>query len=67
VQCKSSLYVTNTKQSIAKICITNFAPGPGQAIVENRLACGITKRTMQPRTSCFITCKTKKREKVLAA
>jgi hypothetical protein len=32
VQCKCSLFVTNIQQSIAKIYMTHFAPGPGQAI-----------------------------------
>jgi hypothetical protein len=32
VQCKCSLYVSNIQQSIAKIYMTHFAPGPGQAI-----------------------------------
>jgi hypothetical protein len=58
VQCKCSLYVSNIQQSIAKIHMTHFAPGPGQATVGNSLACDNTddqqNRTVPPGTSCFL-------------
>ena len=40
--CKCSPYVTNIERSIAKIYMTNFAPGPGQATASHSIACGVT-------------------------